>query len=41
MVKDTIKVNDGLKIQVIDLKNNTSTEIKVEQKPIQVEVKSK
>ena len=41
MLKETIKMNDGLKIQVINIKNNTSTEIKVDQKPIEVEVKSK
>jgi len=41
MLKEKIKMNDGLKIQVINIKNNTSTEIKVDQKPIEVEVKSK
>ncbi len=41
MLKETIKMKDGLKIQAIDLKNNITTEIKVTEKPIQVEVKSK
>lgn len=40
MLKETIKMQDGLKIQVIDLKNNTSQEIKVEQKPVEVKVKN-